>query len=81
MEFVIMLASLVGFAFFVIALEAYRARKREKEFIGELYHNYTKLSDKSYSPAWEAIMRDTSRSVRLMISHGMILDWMRFLSV
>lgn len=55
MEFVIMLASLVGFAFFVIALEAYRARKREKEFIGELYHNYTKLSDKSYSP--ERFMR------------------------
>ncbi|MGN0402723.1 MAG: hypothetical protein ACI4HQ_10785 [Acetatifactor sp.] len=50
MEFVIMLAALAGFAVFIIGLEAYRARKREKEYIKSLYDEYDKLAEKKYSP-------------------------------
>lgn len=50
MEILVMTAAIAAFVVFVFALEAYRARKAEKQFRRELREDYRKLSDKKYSP-------------------------------
>lgn len=50
MEVLVMAAALAAFVVFVFALEAFRARKAEKEYVKGLYEDYRKLSDKKYSP-------------------------------
>lgn len=50
MEVLVMAAALAAFVVFVFALEAFRARKAEKEFVKGLHEDYRKLSDKKYSP-------------------------------
>lgn len=44
-----MAAAIALFVIVIFSLEAYRAKKREKTFIRDLYENYLKLSDKKYS--------------------------------
>lgn len=44
-----MAAAIALFLIVIFSMEAYRAKKREKKFIQDLYENYLKLSDKKYS--------------------------------
>lgn len=50
MEALVMVGALAAFLVFVFALEAFRARKAEREYVKKLYEDYRKLSDKKYSP-------------------------------
>lgn len=50
MEILVLTAALAAFVVFVFAMEAFRARKAEKQFRKELREDYRKLSDKKYSP-------------------------------
>ncbi len=48
MEYILMAAACVAFVVVIFALEAYRAKKEEKNFIARLRGDYLKLSEKQY---------------------------------
>ncbi|MBE5883311.1 MAG: hypothetical protein E7291_02645 [Lachnospiraceae bacterium] len=50
MEIIMFLAAMLLFLFVIYGHEAYKAKKREQQFIESLYQDYGKLPDKEYSP-------------------------------
>lgn len=48
MEYLVFVSAMAAFVLLIFALEAYRAKKEEKNFIAKLYGDYLKLSDKTY---------------------------------
>lgn len=50
MEYLFMAAALALFVVVIFLLEAYRAKKTEKQFIAKLYDGYLQLAEKNYAP-------------------------------